>query len=107
MNPDNGKIYIGRTSGYGTPQQNIAARNRNHHADRRGYTGDPILLFTTSSYVQARAVEEGLITGLDAINKGGNARHGIWPGYPFHKPLVDAVVDNLTDVADTAKDLLE
>jgi hypothetical protein len=31
MNPQTGEVYSGRTSGTGTPKENVAKRDKNHH----------------------------------------------------------------------------
>lgn len=36
-NTKTGEVYIGRTRGYGTPQQIVAARDRNHHKTKQGF----------------------------------------------------------------------
>ena len=36
-NPKTGQQYCGRTSGCGTPEQNIARRDANHHMNQDGY----------------------------------------------------------------------
>ena len=37
VNPRTGEAYTGRTSGTGTPAQNVARRDRNHHKSEGGY----------------------------------------------------------------------
>lgn len=37
INPETGETYIGRTSGYGSPQENIKRRDRNHHKNKDGF----------------------------------------------------------------------
>jgi hypothetical protein len=36
-NPQTGEVYSGRTSGFGTPLQNIAKRDGNHHMSQKGF----------------------------------------------------------------------
>jgi len=36
-NPHTGEVYVGRTSGAGTPLENIARRERNHHRNGEGF----------------------------------------------------------------------
>jgi hypothetical protein len=36
-NPITGEVYSGRTSGYGTPQEIVAKRDRNHHMNEKGF----------------------------------------------------------------------
>lgn len=37
LNGPDGKIYVGRTSGFGTPEQIVARRYANHHMQGKGY----------------------------------------------------------------------
>src|SRR6185437_2338587 len=37
INPDTGQIYVGRTSGFGSPQENVARRDSNHEYTSRGF----------------------------------------------------------------------
>lgn len=46
-NPKTGQTYCGRTSGCGTPEQNIARRDANHHMNQDGY--GPAVLDKSSS----------------------------------------------------------
>ncbi|GAB1268389.1 hypothetical protein NBRC116493_16420 [Aurantivibrio infirmus] len=36
-NPETGEVYCGRTSGCGTPEQNIARRDSGHHMNEKGF----------------------------------------------------------------------
>jgi hypothetical protein len=36
-NPDTGEVYSGRTSGTGTPEENVAARDAGHHMNAEGF----------------------------------------------------------------------
>lgn len=36
-NPKTGEVYSGRTSGTGTPEENVAARDAGHHMNEQGY----------------------------------------------------------------------
>ena len=36
-NPKTGEVYTGRTSGKGTPEQNVARRDKNHHMNKEGF----------------------------------------------------------------------
>lgn len=69
-NPETKKVYSGRTSGTGTPDQNVARRDRNHHMNAKGY-GPAKLDVSSDNYNAIRGREENL------INKhGGAIKHG-------------------------------
>ncbi len=36
-NKATGEVYVGRTSGTGTPEQNVKRRDQNHHMNKQGY----------------------------------------------------------------------
>ena len=79
-NPDTGKVYTGRTSGTGTPEENIAARDDGHHMTKKGY--GPAQLDKTSSNPDAiRGREQQVIdkNGGAKSDKGtsGNAIRGV------------------------------
>ena len=60
INSKTGQIYSGRTSGKGTPEQNIARRDVNHHMNKDGY-GPAILDKSSSSSAAIRGREQQLI----------------------------------------------
>lgn len=63
----NGDVYSGRTSGKGSPEQNVARRDRSHHMNARGY--GPARLDQTSPNKKAiRGREQQL------IDKNGGAK---------------------------------
>ncbi|WP_152979952.1 hypothetical protein [Mesorhizobium sp. 1M-11] len=83
--PVTGKTYVGRTSGKGTPEQNVAARDRSHHMNREGY--GPARLDKSSANKDAIRGREQ--QGIDAAGgaqstggTSGNAYNGISPNNP-------------------------
>lgn len=56
----NGKVYSGRTSGKGTPMENIRTRDVNHHMNSKGY-GIAVLDKSSYSYQAIRGREQMLI----------------------------------------------
>lgn len=73
-NPKTGEIYVGRSSGYGTPEQVIAARYAGHHMKKLGFvlpTKDKALVAALPgrqsmdpSYLAIRGREQQMIDSL-------------------------------------------
>jgi RHS repeat-associated protein len=80
-NEATGEVYSGRTSGKGTPEQNIAARDKNHHMTDKGF-GPAKLDKSSTSKNAIRGREQQLINkngGAKSMvgGKSGNAINGI------------------------------
>lgn len=79
-NPQTGEVYSGRTSGYGTPAENIQKRDANHHMNGKGF-GTAVLDKSSSNYNAIRGREQMLITKHGGAKKtgetSGNAINGI------------------------------
>jgi hypothetical protein len=92
-NPDNGKVYSGRTSGFGTPDENVAARDRNHHMNEQGY-GPAELDLSSLNNLAIRGREQQLIDANGgACSTGGtsgNAINGVSPSNPRGQDYADA-----------------
>ncbi len=77
VNSSTGKIYSGRTSGYGTPAENLARRDRNHDMTAEGY-GPAILDQSSDDPLAIRGREEQLIDYHGgAISEGGTSGNKI------------------------------
>jgi hypothetical protein len=81
-NPTTGDVYSGRTSGTGTPAENVAKRDGNHHMNDKGF--GPAELDKTSSNKNAiRGREQQLIEANGGAKSeggtSGNAINGIGP----------------------------
>lgn len=76
-NPKTGQVYSGRTSGNGTPLQNIARRDADHHMNNKGF--GPAQLDKSSSNKNAiRGREQQLIDHYGgAQSKGGFSGNSI------------------------------
>ena len=59
-NPTTGQTCCGRTNGCGTPEQNIARRDANHHMNENGY-GPAVLDKSSSNGAAIRGREQQLI----------------------------------------------
>jgi RHS repeat-associated protein len=81
----NGQIYSGRTSGTGTPEENVAARDANHHMNQQGY-GPAQLDQSSENAAAIRGREQILIEqNGGAQSQGGtsgNAINGVSPNNP-------------------------
>ena len=85
-NPSTGGCYSGRTSGYGTPQQNILARAAGQPLLNAEHFNPPILDRSSDSYIAIRGREQQLIDlNGGARSSGGTSRNminGISPNNP-------------------------
>lgn len=79
-NPETGEVYSGRTSGTGTPEQNVLARDTNHHMNDKGF-GPAKLDQTSSNPASIRGREQQLIDSFGGAQStggtSGNAINGI------------------------------
>jgi len=84
--PRTGKVYAGRTMGYGTPQQIVDDRDRNHHKKRYGpalldksatATKSWLLRHSDPSYQAIRGREQQLINSYRRQGLSGNSINGI------------------------------
>ena len=93
VNPKTGEIYSGRASGYGTPEEVVTNRDRNHHMNEKGFEKAKLDRFSTNSDA-IRGREQQLIElHGDAKSQGGssgNAINGISPTNPKRQRYEDA-----------------
>ena len=79
-NPQTGKVYSGRTSGYGNPAENVRRRDANHHMNRKGF-GPAVLDKSSTNYNSIRGREQLLIEKNGGAKStggtSGNAINGI------------------------------
>jgi len=68
--PGTGKPYVGRTSGTGTPEQNVGARDKTHELNKEGY-GEAKVVSSSSSKDAIRGQEQRKID-----QHGGAQRQG-------------------------------
>ena len=84
-NAKTGQRYSGRTSGNGTPEQNVAARDQNHHMNEQGY-GDAELDQSSTNSAAIRGREQQLIEANGGAQSqggaSGNAINGVSPNNP-------------------------
>jgi len=71
INAETGQVYAGRTSGYGTPRENIAHRNYGHAYNKRGF--GPAQLDQSSTNEDAiKGREQMLIDYYVSLGISGN-----------------------------------
>jgi hypothetical protein len=79
-NPKTGEVYTGRTSGYGTPEQNVARRDANHAKSAEGF-GPAVLDKTSPNKAAIRGREQKLIEANGGARRSsgtsGNEINGI------------------------------
>jgi len=92
-NPDTKETYVGKCSGCGTPEQNVAARDRGHHVSRRGF-GPAELDKSSTSRAAIRGREQQLIDAYGGAKSqggtSGNAINGIARDNPSRQSYIDA-----------------
>jgi len=90
---ENGEVYSGKTSGTGTPEQNVANRDRNHHMNGQGY-GPAVVDKSSKSSDAIRGREQQLIDkNGGAKSQGGtsgNQINSISPNNPKRDKYLDA-----------------
>jgi hypothetical protein len=77
VHPLPGQVYSGRTSGFGTPEENVADRDQSHHMNALGY--GPAILDQTSSDPNAIRGQEQLNIQANggAQSQGGTSGNAI------------------------------
>jgi hypothetical protein len=88
-NTETGKVYAGRTSGYGTPLENVAARDAGHVYTAEGF-GPAELDQTSESYAAIRGREQQLIEYYREQGISANKINGIGPRNPNGPGYIDA-----------------
>lgn len=108
-NPRTGRVYVGRTMGYGDPRAIVAARDANHHMTAKGYgparldkwldaTKPHSVRWSDPSYRAIRGREQqlidkygGAISDVGKANtRSGNAIRGVSAYNPLGRKYHDA-----------------
>ena len=93
LNPKTGEVYSGRTSGNGTPEENILKRDKNHHMNKFGF-GPAILDKSSSNKNAIRGQEQILINNNGGAKSfggsSGNRINGIAPNNPKIDEYINA-----------------
>jgi hypothetical protein len=92
-NPTTGQVYSGRTSGTGTPAQNVARRDAGHHKNQNGF-GPAQLDKSTANPAAIRGREQQLIDAHGGAQStggtSGNAINAVSPSNPNGPLYIDA-----------------
>ena len=85
INHETGEVYVGRTSGYSSPRENVLKRDKNHHMNERGF--GPAELINSSSNPDAIRGQEQFLIELNGGAKStggtsGNTINGVSPRNP-------------------------
>ncbi len=93
-NSKTGQVYSGRTSGTGTPLENVARRDATHHKRTEDGWGKAQLDASFDKYMEARGREQILIDKHGGAQStggtSGNAINGISPKNPKKDAYIDA-----------------
>lgn len=88
-NSNTAEIYVGRTSGNGTPRKNIAKRDQNHHKNKEAF-GKAEIDKTSKNKDAIRGREQQLIEKYRTSGNSANKINGISPKNPKKKQYMDA-----------------
>ncbi|MGN0632908.1 MAG: polymorphic toxin-type HINT domain-containing protein [Oscillospiraceae bacterium] len=95
-NPKTGEVYSGRTSGYGTPKENVAKRDKNHHMNEKGF-GPAVLDKSSTNKDAIRGREQQLIDSNGrAKSQGGTSGNAI-RGIGLNNKNKDRYMKSATD----------
>ena len=84
-NKETGEVYVGRTSGTGTPEENVKRRDKNHHMNKKGF-GEAVLDKSSLNPDAIRGQEQYMIDlhggAKSQGGTSGNAINGVSPKNP-------------------------
>jgi RHS repeat-associated protein len=87
-NPETGEVYSGRTSGTGTPEQNVARRDVGHHMNEKGF-GPAVLEKSSSNSAAIRGHEQQLIDAHGGAQSQGGTSGNRLQGISDRNPNKD------------------
>lgn len=87
--PTTGEVYTGRTSGYGTPLENIARRDRNHHRNDEGF-GPAVLDKSSCNPDAIRGREQQMIEKHRNQGNAADQINGVGPTNKNRTRYLDA-----------------
>jgi hypothetical protein len=76
-NPQTGEVYTGRTSGTGTPEQNVARRDAAHHKNAEGYDRARVDKSSTNKDAIRGREQQGIDANGGARSRGGTSGNAI------------------------------
>jgi RHS repeat-associated protein len=77
VNPETGEVYTGRTSGPGTPEQNVARRDAGHHKNAEGYDRAQVDRSSTNKDAIRGREQQGIDANGGARSRGGTSGNAI------------------------------
>lgn len=95
-NPTTGEVYSGRTSGYGSPAENVRNRDRNHHMNDKGF-GPAELDKSSNSYESIRGREQDLIDYYGGAKSTGGTSGNAINGISDKNPKKDLYISSSRD----------
>lgn len=95
-NPTTGEVYSGRTSGYGSPAENVRNRDRNHHMKDKGF-GPAELDRSSNSYEAIRGREQDLIDYYGGAKSTGGTSGNAINGISDKNPNKDLYISSSRD----------
>jgi RHS repeat-associated protein len=88
-NPETGEVYSGRTSGTGTPKENLAARDGGHHRNKDGFGAAKLDKSSTNSDA-IKGREQMLHEEFAKQGRSGNLRNPVGPRNPNRSKYIEA-----------------
>ena len=92
-NPETEEVYSGRTSGTGTPEENIYNRDRNHHMNDKGF-GPAVLDQSSDNYAAIRGREQMLIDSNGGAKSTGGTSGNAINGISSNNPKRDYYIES-------------
>jgi hypothetical protein len=103
-----GTVYSGRTSGTGTPDENVRLRDRNHHMNDKGF-GEAQVDKTSTNPDAIRGREQQLIEANGGAKSqggtSGNAINGISDSNPNREQYMSAAEEEFGPVEGTGAEV--
>jgi hypothetical protein len=103
---EEGQIYIGRTSGFGSSEKNVARRDYSHHMSSKGY-GPAQHLITVRSYDSVRGLEQLGQKYSQSLGRLADQIRGISPANPNLGAYLQAAQSQLKSLQEAINKLLK
>jgi hypothetical protein len=95
IHPETGEVHSGRTSGTGTPAQNVARRDAGHHMNKKGF-GAAKLDRSSSNKAAIRGREQQLIDSHGGARSAGGTSGNAYRGISETNPRRTFYLDEAT-----------